>query len=154
WHHGRIRAMRAERARELLTELTPRLLRAFSKAGDPDKAFQRFVMFFSGLQAGVLVLSLFAARPQLLDMLARLFGLAPRLADILAKRPALIDAMIEPRFMERLENDEPGARLKDLGARIREADGFEAQINVARRFHREEAFRIGFQVLENMASAD
>jgi glutamate-ammonia-ligase adenylyltransferase len=154
WHHGRIRAMRAERARELLTELTPRLLRAFSLAGDPDRAFARFVTFFSGLQAGVLVLSLFAARPQLLDMLARLFGLAPRLADILAKRPALIDSMIEPRFMERLENDEAGARFADLGARLNEANNFEAAINFARRFHREEAFRIGFQVLENMASAE
>ena len=154
WHHGRIRAMRAERARELLTELTPRLLRAFSRAGDPDQAFHRFVTFFSGLQAGVLLLSLFAARPQLLDMLARLFGLAPRLADILAKRPALIDSMIEPRFMDKLEEDAPGARLSDLAARVHETSGFEAQINVARRFHREEAFRIGFQVLEGMASAE
>src|SRR5262249_9200829 len=42
WHHGRIRAMRAERARELLTRLTPSLLRAFAQAGSPDDAFARF----------------------------------------------------------------------------------------------------------------
>ena len=154
WHHGRIRAMRAERARELLTRLTPRLLRAFAQSGEPDHAFARFATFFAGLSAGVLVLSLFEARPSLLDTLARLFGMAPRLADILSRRPALIDAMVEPHFTQRLDEDEPGARTADLAARLSEAQGFEAALNIARRFQREEAFRIGFQVLEGLASAE
>lgn len=153
WHHGRIRAMRSERARELLTRLTPRLLRAFSGAGDPDAAFERFATFFSGLSAGVQVLSLFEARPAFLDLMARLFALAPLLSEKLARRPALLDALIEARFMSPLANDAPSARLADIRERLAEIDGFEAKLNAARRFHREEAFRISVQLLEGMASA-
>ncbi|MEJ0060439.1 MAG: bifunctional [glutamine synthetase] adenylyltransferase/[glutamine synthetase]-adenylyl-L-tyrosine phosphorylase [Terricaulis sp.] len=154
WHHGRIRAMRSERARELLTALTPRLLRAFSQAGEPDQAFSRFASFFAGLSAGVQVLSLMSARPALLDMLARLFAVAPRLATALAQRPALLDAMIEPHFGQALSDDPPGERRAELSARVREAASFEEKLNVARRFQREEAFRIGVQVLEGVASAE
>lgn len=154
WHHGRIRAMRSERARELLTDLTPRLLRAFAATGDADRAFARFVDFFAALTAGVQVLSLLHARPALLDLLARLLALAPRLAQALARRPALMDAMIEPRFAAPLSRDAPGGRRADLLGRVAEAESFEERLNIARRFHREEAFRIGAQVLEGLASAD
>jgi [glutamine synthetase] adenylyltransferase / [glutamine synthetase]-adenylyl-L-tyrosine phosphorylase len=153
WHHGRIRAMRSERARELLTRLTPRLLRAFSSAGEPDQAFTRFASFFAGLNAGVQVLALLDARPALLDLLARLLTLAPRLADELARRPALLDALIEPRFGAPLSPEAPGARRMELLARLQDEPSFEAKLNVARRFHREEAFRIGVQLLERAISA-
>jgi glutamate-ammonia-ligase adenylyltransferase len=154
WHHGRIRAMRSERARELLTGLTPKLLRAFATTGDPDRAFARFDLFFSSLNAGVQVLSLLEARPSLLDLLARLLAAAPRLASALARRPALMDAMIDPHFAQPLGDDALEARVEELRARVRECDTFEAQLNAARRFQREEAFRIGVQVLEGAATAE
>lgn len=154
WHHGRIRAMRSERAREVLTRLTPKLLRALSNAGDPDQAFARFALFFAGLTAGVQVLALLEARPALLDLLSRLLTVAPRLADRLAQRPALLDALIEPRFSAPLARDAPGALREVLAERMGEAEGFEQKLNAARRLHREETFRIGVQVLEGQASAD
>ncbi len=153
WHHGRIRAMRSERARELLTRLTPRLLRAFAGAGEPDQAFARFASFFGGLSAGVQVLALLDARSALLDLLARLLTLAPRLADALARRPALLDALFEPRFSLPLAQDPMGRRRLDIEALMADAASFEEKLNAARRFHREEAFRIGVQVLEGAASA-
>jgi glutamate-ammonia-ligase adenylyltransferase len=153
WHHGRIRAMRSERARELLTRLTPRLLRAIATAGEPDQAFARFASFFAGLSAGVQVLALLDARPALLDLLARLLTLAPRLADALARQPALLDALIEPRFTVPFGQDEAGRRSAELKAQLTDADTFEAKLNAARRFHREEAFRIGVQVLEGISLA-
>lgn len=153
WHHGRIRAMRSERARELLTRLTPRLLRAIAAAGEPDQAFARFASFFSGLSAGVQVLALLDARPALLDLIARLLTLAPRLADALARQPALLDALIEPRFATPFGQDKPGRRLAELNAQLADADSFETKLNAARRFHREEAFRIGVQVLEGVSLA-
>jgi glutamate-ammonia-ligase adenylyltransferase len=45
WHHGRYRAMRSTRARELLTEIMPALLGAFGKTVDPDGALMRFDEF-------------------------------------------------------------------------------------------------------------
>jgi glutamate-ammonia-ligase adenylyltransferase len=149
-----VRAMRAERARELLTRLTPKLLRSFSNAGDPDHAFSRFATFFAGLSAGVQVLALLDARPALLDLLARTLTLAPRLAESLARRPALLDAMLEPHFLRPLAQDGANARLQELRDRLSDADTFEAKLNAARRMHREEAFRIGVQVLEGLANAE
>jgi glutamate-ammonia-ligase adenylyltransferase len=154
WHHGRIRAMRSERARELLTRLTPRLLRAFSNAGEPDQAFARFGSFFSSLTAGVQVLSLFDARPAFLDLLAGLLTVAPRLADALARQPALLDALIEPHFMTPLAGDDPARRRQDLAALMLHVSNFEDRLNVARRFRREETFRIGVQLLERLATAN
>ncbi|MFT3726338.1 MAG: bifunctional [glutamine synthetase] adenylyltransferase/[glutamine synthetase]-adenylyl-L-tyrosine phosphorylase [Terricaulis sp.] len=152
WHHGRIRAMRSERARELLTRLTPNLLRAFSRAGSPDDAFARFASFFAGLTAGVQVLALLEARPALLDLLARVLSLAPPLADALARRPALLDAVIDAQFMAPLAQDPVGRRSAQLEERMRDSESFEARLNAARRFQREEAFRISVQVLDGIAS--
>jgi [glutamine synthetase] adenylyltransferase / [glutamine synthetase]-adenylyl-L-tyrosine phosphorylase len=154
WHHGRIRAMRSERARELLTRLTPKLLRALSNAGDPDHAFARFASFFAGLAAGVQVLALLDARPQLLDLLARVLSVAPRLAEALSMRPVLLDSLIEPRFARPISSDRPGGRSEELRARLEGEAGFEAQLNAARRFQREEAFRIDVQLLDGLASAE
>ena len=75
WHHGRIRAMRSQRARELLTKLMPAILKALAGAADPDAAFTQFDRFLSSLPSGVQLFSLFLARPQFLDLLAQDRGL-------------------------------------------------------------------------------
>lgn len=153
WHHGRIRATRSERARELLTAIMPRLLRAIAESGEPDAAFARFCDFLAGLPSGVTVLSLFQAQPRLLTDLADVLGLAPLMADSLARRPALLDAMVDTAFVRPIAHDAPGARRAALARLIKETDGFETAINAARRFHREEALRIGLQTLQGRATA-
>lgn len=153
WHHGRIRATRSERARELLTAIMPRLLRAIAESGEPDAAFARFNDFLGGLSSGVTVFALMQAQPRLLTDLADVFGLAPLMADVLARRPALLDSMVEPAFTRPLAQDEADARRVTLAHLVAETEGFEPAINAARRFHREEALRIGLQVLQGRASA-
>src|SRR6185295_7036310 len=74
WHHGRYRAMRSVRARELLTELMPALLRALGSAPKPDDAFTRFDQFLARLPAGVQIFSLFHSNPGLLDLVAEVMG--------------------------------------------------------------------------------
>ncbi|MBI1187925.1 MAG: bifunctional [glutamine synthetase] adenylyltransferase/[glutamine synthetase]-adenylyl-L-tyrosine phosphorylase [Alphaproteobacteria bacterium] len=153
WHHGRIRAMRAERARELLTQLTPRLLRAFAATGAPDDAFRRFADFFGALNAGVQLLSLMDAQPRFLEALVGALARAPRLGETLAKRPALLDAMIDDRFNRPLSDEPDGGIALAAEAAVDAADAFEGALNAARRFRNEEAFRIGMQVLNARAGA-
>lgn len=153
WHHGRIRATRAERAREILTAIMPRLLRAIGESGEADGAFQRFDEFLSGLPAGVQVLALLQAHPKLLADLADVLGLAPRMAAELSRRPALLDAMVDPAFSRALDSDDPEFRRVALQRIVRTSDQFEPAINAARRFHREEALRIAVQTLQGRASA-
>ena len=98
WHHGRMRATRSERAREILTELIPELLRIFGATAAPDAALARFDRFLSHLPAGVQLFSLFKQNPGLLTLVADIMAEAPRFADELARRPALLDAVLTTEF--------------------------------------------------------
>jgi glutamate-ammonia-ligase adenylyltransferase len=150
WHHGRIAATRTERGRELFTRLAPRFLEAAQATGAPEAAFNRFADFFSGLSAGVQVQSLFLAEPRLLDLVVLVMAFAPRLATILARQPAALDALLDPRFFAPLDDGEAERALK---AAVAHAGGFEAAMDAARRAHREQAFRIGVQVISGAADA-
>ncbi|MDP3495467.1 MAG: bifunctional [glutamine synthetase] adenylyltransferase/[glutamine synthetase]-adenylyl-L-tyrosine phosphorylase, partial [Hyphomonadaceae bacterium] len=153
WHRGSIPATRSARAQQLLTSLGPRLLEAMSKAGEPDAAFERFQEFFSGLGSGVQVMSLMLAEPALARDVIETMSFAPKLAADLARRPALMDSMLEPSFRAPAQSDPAGAREARLRDQLNRVEGFEVRLNVARRFHREEAFRIGYQLLQGAIGA-
>ena len=150
WHHGRINATRSERSRELFTRLAPRLLDAAEASGAPDAAFNRFVDFFSGLATSVQVQSLLLAEPKLLELLVKVMAYAPELARTLARRPAALDALLDPRFFSPLEPEDVRV-VEEAAAR---AEGFEDAMDWVRRVHREQAFRIGVQVMSGVASAE
>ena len=152
WHHGRIGATRTEGGRELFTRLAPRLLEAAHAAGAPDTAFQRFAVFFERLNSGVQVQSLFLAQPKLFELVVEVMAFAPQLADTLARRPAALDAMLDRAFFAPIQ---PGDSEQALAAALtRTAQGFEVAMDAVRRVHREQAFRIGVQVMSGLASAD
>ena len=54
--------------------------------------------------------------------------------------------------MAPLAQDLPGRRTDQLRQRVRDSENFEAQLNAARRFQREEAFRIDVQLLDGIAT--
>ncbi len=149
WHHGRIRAMRGQRARELLTKLVPAILKALAGATDPDVAFSQFDRFLSNLPSGVQLFSLFLARPQFLDLLARIVGATPRLAHYLARNPAIMDALLDADYLSRLPSR---AELDAQFARV-VVGSYEEQLDAARRFTREAIFRVGVQIVEGVAKA-
>ena len=151
WHHGRIRATRSARARELLTELVPELLRVFGRTPDPDLAFTRFDEFLSRLPAGVQLLSLFQRNAELLALVAELMGESPLLAGQLARRPAQLDAVIAGSFFEALP-EAGGAALQhltdDLSAILSNAADYEDRLDRARRWTGDRRFQIGVQLLQ------
>lgn len=152
WHRGRYPAMRSARAREILTELVPAILAAFAKTASPQAAFLKFDEFLSRLPAGVQLFSLFQANPALLDLVAEIMGNAPHLADRLARRPILLDGVLAPGFFEPLPDlAHLESELADVIAR---AVGFEAALDVARRWTGDKEFRIGVQILRNLTPAD
>ena len=150
WHHGRIRAMRSQRARELLTKLVPAILKALAGAADPDVAFRQFDLFLSNLPSGVQLFSLFLARPQFLDLLAKIVGSTPRLATYLARNPAILDALLDADYLSRLPSR---AELDDRFAQVM-TGSYEDRLDAARRFTREAIFRVGVQIVEGVASAE
>ncbi|HEY0265263.1 MAG TPA: bifunctional [glutamine synthetase] adenylyltransferase/[glutamine synthetase]-adenylyl-L-tyrosine phosphorylase [Rhizomicrobium sp.] len=150
WHHGRIRAMRSSRARELLTRLVPAILKALASTADPDVAFAQFDRFLSNLPSGVQLFSLFLARPQFLELLAKIVGSAPRLATYLARNPAILDALLDADYLSRL----PSRAELDAGFARAARGSFEEILDGARRFAREAIFRVGVQIVEGVARAE
>jgi len=150
WHHGRIAATRTERGRELFTRLAPRLLDAVQATGAPDSAFNRFADFFGGLSSGVQVQSLFLAQPRLFELIVQVMAYAPQLAQTLARRPAALDALLDSAFFRPFED---GQGAEAFHQALGRAEGFEEAMDAARRVHREQAFRVGVQVMSGTASA-
>jgi [glutamine synthetase] adenylyltransferase / [glutamine synthetase]-adenylyl-L-tyrosine phosphorylase len=145
WHHGRYRATRSQRARELLTELVPTLLKEFGASASPDPAFIRFDRLLAGLPAGVQLFSLFYNNPPLVALLAEIMGTGPRLADEIARRPGLLDGVLAPGFLEPLPP--LPALASDLARMLAGARHYEAALSVVRRWVGERKFQLGVQVL-------
>jgi glutamate-ammonia-ligase adenylyltransferase len=145
WHHGRLRATRSQRAREILTELIPELLRIFGATPHPDIALRRFDQFLSHLPAGVQLFSLFHANPGLLALVAEVMAGAPQLAERLAQHPVLLDAVLTEGFFAPLP-DRP-ALAADLSQVLARARDFEDALDALRRWAGERQFQVCVQLL-------
>jgi len=145
WHHGHMRATRSQRAREILTELVPELLRTFGATANPDTALLRFDHFLERLPAGVQLFSLFHANPGLLSLVADIMAEAPRLAENLAQRPALLDAVLTAEFSAALP-DRAGLAA-DLAAVTAGARDFQDLLDIVRRWTNERRFQVGVQLM-------
>ncbi|MGH7012675.1 MAG: bifunctional [glutamine synthetase] adenylyltransferase/[glutamine synthetase]-adenylyl-L-tyrosine phosphorylase [Stellaceae bacterium] len=147
WHHGRYRATRSQRARELLTELAPALLRSFGACAAPDAAFIRFDHFLGRMPAGVQLFSLFYQNPALLDLMAEIMGAAPMLAETMMQRPGVLDAVLVSGFFDSLPSR--AALADDLGQLLDRARHAEELLDLARRWVAERKFQVGVQVLRH-----
>jgi len=152
WHHGRIRATRSTRARELLTELMPGLLGSLSQTVNPDAAFRHFDEFLTKLPAGVQLFSMFYARPGLLNSLAEIMGSAPSLAEHLSRHPNLLNGVLTGQFYE------PIGKVSELSENLSEslvlAIDFQDVLDAARRWTHDREFQIGMQLLRGMISGE
>ncbi len=151
WQTGRPRALRSERARELLLDLLPQLLAALGRQRDPDAALARFDEFLARLPAGVQILSLFQRHPSLLGRIAAVFGAAPSLADYLARNPAALDGLLVP------ESAGPGPTrpaAPRIAGRLAPVQGLEEALTEIRSFVQTEGFRISVATLEARMDCD
>lgn len=145
WHHGRYRAMRNTRAREMLTELTPILLKALSEKPDPDAAFLAFDRFLKGLPAGIQLFSMFHAKPELLRLVVEIMGIAPRLAQHLTRRPWVLESVLSADFFE--PPPPVDDLLKELEAVLSSARDLEDVLDISRRWSKDRRFQVGVQSL-------
>ncbi len=152
WHHGRYRATRSQRARELLTELVPALLQAFGASPHPDLAFLRFDTFLAQLPAGVQLFSLFHSNPRILALVAEIMGAGTWLADAVARRPILLDAVLAVSFFE---PPPPRAELAaELDAALDRAAHYEDMLDLTRRWVGERKFKIAVQLLRHWLNGE
>ena len=146
WHHGRYRATRSTRARQILTELMPALLAALARTANPDIAFRRFDELLEGLPAGVQLFSLFLANPGVLDLVAEIVGGSPRLAEILSRNPLLLDGVLDADFKQL---PDAATMQADLDTNLGQAGDMQDVLDTVRRWANDEKFRVGVQILRN-----
>ncbi|SMF40936.1 glutamate-ammonia-ligase adenylyltransferase [Tistlia consotensis] len=152
WHHGRYRATRSARARELLTELMPALLEKLGQTREPDEGLARFDAFLGRLPEGVQLFSLLYQNPSLLDLLAEVMGRAPALAEHLGRNAALLEAVIDGRFLE----PSPGRAVlqEELARELGQARDFQDCLDIVRRWANDRRFLIGIALLRHGIEVD
>ena len=145
WNDGHIRALRSPSAQAAFAELRPALLAALAEAPEPDRALLRWENLLEKVSSGINLFRLLEARPGLLQQLVHVLTLAPPLADELARRPELLDTLID-----RTAFDLPGS-VQDLRAKMARTerdDGYEQQLDRIRVVTGETRFTLGVQLIE------
>jgi glutamate-ammonia-ligase adenylyltransferase len=155
WHFGRRSAVQSPRAREVLTELTPALLQAFSGSGDPDAALAAFDAALSRMKGAVELLSILRSNTPVRELFGDLLGGAPRLAQVVTARPHVLDAAIDRgRVGARADSLDEGAVSARVKRYLAPAADYEAALDRARDFASEETFLIGVRVLSDALDPD
>ena len=152
WHRGRTRATRSERARQILTEITPALLEAVGRMPQPDQAFRRLDRFLDALPSGVQIFSLFHANPNLIQVVAEILGMAPSLAGQLGREPALFEGILTHDVLQPLPD--AATLTKELERHLDATDDYELALDVTRRWTGDRRFQIGVQIIRSHLDAD
>lgn len=152
WHRGGRRATRTKRARELITELTPALLKALAQTTHPEQAFLNFDTFLTNLPAGVQLFSLFHANRHLLNYIAIIMGSAPAMAESLSKNPTLLDAILTADFFNAFPSQHD--LFNELSSLLLMARDFEDEIEFVRSFKNEKHFQAGVQLLYHKVTTE
>ncbi|MGO9422485.1 bifunctional [glutamine synthetase] adenylyltransferase/[glutamine synthetase]-adenylyl-L-tyrosine phosphorylase [Roseiarcus sp.] len=155
WHFGRRAAVRSARAREVLTELTPALLDAFSGSGYADAALAAFDEAMGRMSASVELLSILRSNDDVRELFGDVLGAAPRLAQVIATRPHVLDAAIDPDRTTDFEDsfNEEATRLR-AETYVEQARSYEDALDRARDFAAEEMFLIGLHLLSGRLDPD
>ena len=141
WHYGAYAATRASAARAHLTELLPSLLSVIGAGGNSDEALAKFDHFLSQFPAGVQLFSLLRNNENLCQMLVAFMASAPRLAEAVIHRAHVMDALIDPAFVDGIS--ETKILIDKVDSFLSQANGFEDLIDRARIIGQEQKFLIG-----------
>ena len=179
WLAGGAPVLRSDEARALLTRLLPKILAALAGAPDPGAALSRFDRFLAGLPPDRRLLSLLAARPELLGIVTDVAGSAPLLAAWLTRRPLLLESALSRDFTDLDLPDEEGLEPEiaeaarrglvrlfyarefgraemqaELEAAAGRASGLPELLDAVRRWANDRLFQIGAHLLRGRLSPE
>ncbi|WP_342741790.1 glutamine-synthetase adenylyltransferase [Sphingomonas rubra] len=147
WRAGTYPALRSTAARDALEAVLPVLVEALGAAPDPGAALNRFDRMLERMPSAINVFRLLEARPGLAELLARILAHAGPLADELARRPALIDGLIDATALGDV------GTVETLAAAMRggDADDYQGRLDHVRRVVGERRFALGAQIVAGSA---
>ncbi len=145
WRSGRPRSLRSDAARHAFEAMLPTLLAAIAKSSDPMRALNRLSDVVERVPSGVNLYRLLQARPALATLLARILAHAPALSDQLARRPQLLDSLLDSSCFD------PPPSAQEFAALLRrEMAGrpYDVALDTARRLINERRFALGAQLID------
>ncbi|MCM8557541.1 bifunctional [glutamate--ammonia ligase]-adenylyl-L-tyrosine phosphorylase/[glutamate--ammonia-ligase] adenylyltransferase [Sphingomicrobium sediminis] len=148
WRTGRARSLRSEAAREAFEAMLPGMMQAIGEAPDPAHAFNRFADIVERVPSGINFFRLLEAEPRLARLLATLLSQSPALAQQLARRPGLIDGLLDKSAFD------PVVSAAAFAARIEAAmEGldYDVALDRARALINEKRFALGVQLIDDSA---
>ncbi len=145
WSDGRYRALKSPAAQAAFEAIRPELLDALASSEDAQTALRRWETLLERLPTAINLFRLLEARPALFHLLMTCLTVAPPLADELARRPELLDALID-----RTAFDLPGsvAQLVAEMQRGEAGDAYEQKLDRIRVVTGETRFALGMQLVE------
>ena len=148
WSEGRFACIRTPQAKRAFAALEPLLIEAMAASDDPMRAITRWESILERVPSAITLFQLLAAQPVLLDRLVATLTLAPVLSDELARRPELLDTLLDHDALD-LPGDVPAimARMEAKAARR----DYEALLDAIRVVTGEVRFALGVQLIEGLA---
>ena len=151
-HWRKFPVFRDRRTMELFNRVHPTIFSQLRRSANPSEALSQFDGFLKGLPAGIQLFSLFDANPQLISLLTDICATAPGLASYLSQHSKIFDAVLDGGFFSSFPAAATitGQVLDALGA----AQDYEEKLDAARRFAKEQHFRIGVQNLRGLMNCE
>ncbi|OWK33498.1 bifunctional [glutamine synthetase] adenylyltransferase/[glutamine synthetase]-adenylyl-L-tyrosine phosphorylase [Sphingomonas dokdonensis] len=147
WRAARYPALRSAAAQSALEAVLPKLIETLAEAPEPEAALNRLDRLFERLPSAVNIFRLLEARPALCVLLVQLLSHAPTLAEELARRPDLLDGLIDASAFD------PVPEVGTLAAQMRLKPGsdYQAQLDHVRRIVADRRFALGAQIIAGAA---
>jgi glutamate-ammonia-ligase adenylyltransferase len=145
WRSGRPRSLRSPAAKHAFEGMLPALLEAIGRSEDPMRALNRLSDIVERVPSGVNLYRLLQARPGLTTLLARILAHAPALSDQLARRPELLDSLLDSSCFD---PPPPAAEFAAFLEGEMKGRPFDVAIDRARRLINERRFALGVQLID------
>lgn len=145
WRSGRPRSLRSPAAMRAFEAMLPALLRAIAASADPTHALNRLSDVVERVPSGVNLYRLLEARPALTRLFARILAHAPVLSDQLARRPELLDSLLDSSCFER---PPPAQEFAELLEREMAGLPYDLALDRARLLINERRFALGVQLID------
>lgn len=144
WRAARYPALRSAAAQAALEAILPGLIAALADAPAPATALIRFDRLLERLPSAINIFRLLEARPALAALLAQILSHAPTLAEELARRPDLLDGLIDASAFAAMPDI--AALTAEMRLRERGTD-YQALLEHVRRVVGDKRFALGTQIV-------
>ncbi|WP_457351801.1 [protein-PII] uridylyltransferase family protein [Sphingomonas sp. UYP23] len=145
WRGGSYPALRSPAARAALEAVLPGLIAALGGSPDPQGAIVRLDRMLARLSSAVNFFRLLEARPALARLLGLILSHAETLAEDLARRPELIDGLIDATALD------PVGDSATLADEMRGGADYQLQLDHVRRVVGEKRFALGTQIIAGVS---